>query len=304
MSGDLAAATSTATQTLLWRGSASHVAFDVLGRVGITVDGRMLPLPSTKMRYLTAALLLHGPRGISLDRLICVLWNDSPPASARKNLHQYVHRLRNLLAGFGLNDRLMSLSEGYLLQRQAGELDLERFEALAADGRRARERRDLPRAHQLLSRALAVWRDDALVDVRGSIMLDEAAQALAEQRMAVLEERIAIDLQSGRHDELVPELAALVVAHPLRERLREYQILALYASGRKADALSRYQECREVFGRELGVDPGPALAELHMAILRDDDAAFARRLSPAAQQLLPVVRLVRRPAWRKRPGQR
>lgn len=255
-----------------------RIKFTVLVPVGITVAGRSLPLPAAKMRYLVAILALSHGRTVSVDRLIEVLWNDDPPVSAQKNLHQYIHRLRRLLADHQLADRLVYQPPGYLLRLYPDELDLDCFSTLYAAGRRAQDRGDLPTAARSLTKALALWPGDALADVRLSLVLDEIAQTLAEQRMRVVEERMVIDLQLGRHAHLVCQLASLVAEHPLRERFREFQMLALYASGRRAEALAVYQDYRSALARELGIDPGPSMAELLSAMLANNDALLTSRV--------------------------
>jgi DNA-binding SARP family transcriptional activator len=244
----------------------------VLGPVDVNAGGHRLSLRSGKIRCLAAILALDSGRPVSLSRLMDVLWTGEPPASASKNVHQYVHRLRGMLARGGLADRLAWQPAGYVLQLHPEELDLDRFEALTATGRRLRDQGDLAVASDTLTEALALWRGDPLADVRDSRMLDEFAHALSERRMCVVEERIAIDLRLGRFGPLVPQLAALVAEHPLRERLREYQMLALYGSGRRADALAVYHDCRSVLARDIGIDPGPVLATLLSRMLNDDDA--------------------------------
>jgi DNA-binding SARP family transcriptional activator len=254
------------------------VAFGVLGPVDIDVAGSSVPLPTVKIRYLAAALILNRRHGLSPPQLTEVLWNDCPPMSAQKNLHQYVHRLRRLFTGCGLPDRLVRRPPAYLLRVDPHELDLSRFEALAAAGRRARDHGQVRTAAWLFDQALSLWRGDPLCDVRDSRILDAAARALAELRICTVEERIAADLVLGRHDQLVPELAALVAEYPLRERLREYQMLALYASGRKAAAVAVYHDCRATLVRELGIDPGPRMQEILSAVLTDDAATLARHV--------------------------
>jgi DNA-binding SARP family transcriptional activator len=248
---------------------------DVLGPVEVSAGGHRLALQSGKIRCLAAILALNGGRPVSLPRLIDVLWTGDPPASAGKNVHQYVYRLRAMLAQGGLAGRLAWQPAGYVLQLHPGELDLGRFEALTAMGRRARDEGDLVAAADALTEALGLWRADPLSDVRDSRPLDETAHALSERRMCVVEERIAIDLRLRRFGPLVPQLAVLVAEHPLRERLREYQMLALYGSGRRADALAVYHDCRSVLAREIGIDPGPALTALLSRMLTDDDALTA-----------------------------
>jgi len=248
---------------------------DLLGPVDVSTNGHRLSLQSSKIRYLAAILALNPGRPVSVPRLIDVLWTGAPPASAGKNVHQYVYRLRAMLAQGGLAGRLTWQPAGYVLKLQPGERDLDRFEALTAAGRRARDEGDLAAAADALTEALALWRADPLADVRDSQPLEEIAHALSERRMCVVEERIAIDLRLGRFGPLVPQLAGLVAEHPLRERLREYQMLALYGSGRRADALAVYHDCRSVLARDIGIDPGPALTGLLSRMLTDDEALTA-----------------------------
>jgi DNA-binding SARP family transcriptional activator len=260
----------------------------VLGSVDVTVGSHRLSLRSSKIRRLAAILALGGGRPVSPSRLIDVLWSGEPPASANKNVHQYVHRLRAMLARGGSAGRLVWQPAGYVLRLHPEELDLDRFEALTVTGRRRRDQGDLDAASDILTEALALWRGDPLADVRDSQPLDEVAHALGERRMCVVEERIAIDLQLGRSGPLVPQLAALVAEHPLRERLREYQMLALYGSGRRADALAVYHDCRSVLARDIGIDPGPALATLLSRMLSDDHTLTGGRAADAG--LAPAAR--------------
>ena len=257
------------------------LAADVLGPVDVNAGGHRLSLQSSKIRCLAAILALNGGRPVSLPRLIDVLWTGAPPASAGKNVHQYVYRLRAMLARGGLAGRLAWQPAGYVLQLHPGELDLDRFETLTATGRRAREEGDLVAASAALTEALALWRADPLADVRDSGPLAEVAHALSERRMCVVEERIAIDLRLGRFGPLVPQLAVLVAVHPLRERLREYLMLALYGSGRRADALAAYHDCRSVLARDIGIDPGPALTVLLSRMLTDDETLTASPSPPS-----------------------
>jgi DNA-binding SARP family transcriptional activator len=274
-----------------------QLAVDVLGPVGIHAAGRPLSPRSSKIRYLAAILALNGRRPVSPSRLTNVLWNDDPPASAHKNMHQYVHRLRGLLAGHGMAHRLAWQPAGYVLHLHKDELDLDRFEALTAAGRQARDRGELAAASQTFTEALALWRDVPLADVRESRVLEEVAHALNERRMGVVEERIAIDLMLGRYGPLVPQLAALVAEYPLRERLREYQMLALYGSGRRADALAVYHDCRSVLARDIGIDPGPALEGLLSRMLTDDGALIAGMVPAEA---LPAIRVPEPPSRPRR----
>jgi DNA-binding SARP family transcriptional activator len=240
----------------------------ILGPVDLRVAGRPLPIRSAKMRCLLAALAMAASRPVPVGRLLHALWAEQPPASAQKNLHQYVHRLRRQLGEHGAADRLQWHPAGYRLHLAPGELDLERFETLAGDGRRDRLRGDRPAAVRAFSAALALWRDDPFADLRESGLLDTVARTLEAQRLAVLEERISVEIELGRFGGLDAELAGLVAGYPLRERFRELRMAVLAGTGRRAEALTIYQECRVTLARELGIDPGPAITERMTAILR------------------------------------
>lgn len=240
----------------------------VLGPVDLRVAGHPLPIRSAMVRGLLVALALAAPRPVPVARLIGTLWADRVPVSAHKNLHQYVHRLRRLLGEHGAAGRLQWHPAGYRLEIAPGELDLERFERLAGDGRRARMRGDLMAAARAFDEALALWRDEPFTDLRRSAAIDTVGRSLEVRRLAVLEDRIAADIELGRFDGLDAELAGLVTEHPLRERLRELQMTALAATGRRSEALAAYQDCRIALSRELGLDPGPGVTELMTTILR------------------------------------
>jgi DNA-binding SARP family transcriptional activator len=248
------------------------VEFRILGPIEVLgEDGRPIALPARKIRALLALLLLDANRTISTDRLVDELWEERPPATATKTVQVYVSQLRKALGA----DRIDTRGNGYALRVEPGEVDVERFQQLVADGR--------PRE------ALALWRGPALADVEERFATT-AASSLEEQRLAALEQRIDEDLDSGKHAALVGELEQLVAAHPLRERLRAQLMLGLYRSGRQAEALAAYRDTRRTLADELGLEPSEELRELEQAILRQDRALRHER--PRAEGAPPKRRRV------------
>src|SRR5215471_2301851 len=226
--------------------------FQILGPLEASEDGCGLDLGAQKHRALLAVLLLDANRVISTDRLIDALWEDEPPETALKALHVYVSQLRKVVG----KERLERKPPGYLLHVEPDELDLQQFARLRADGRT----RD----------ALALWRGPPLAEFAPLRFAEIEGARLEELRLACLEERIEQDLESGRATERVSELERLVDRYPLREPLRRQLMLALYRSGRQAEALEAYQEVRRALVDELGIEPGHELRELQRAILHQD----------------------------------
>jgi YVTN family beta-propeller protein len=239
--------------------------FNLLGPLEVVRDGSVVELGARKQRAVLALLLLDANRIVSTERLIDGLWGDAPPETARSALQVYVAGLRKALGEDGAS--LRTSAPGYVLDVPPGASDLEEFDQLRAEGR--------PRD------ALALWRGAALADLDGEPFAAPAAGRLEELRLATLEERIDADLALGRHAELVPELDGLVAEHPYRERFRAQQMLALYRSGRQADALAAYRSARTAFVDELGIEPGEELKRLERAVL-DHDPELAAPAPPAA----------------------
>lgn len=248
--------------------------FRILGDIEVSDDGREIALGGPKQRALLAILLLRTNETVSRDRLIDELWGERPPASAAHTLDSYVHRLRRALGSDGAG-RLRTRGGGYQLQVSAGELDLNRFQQAAAEGARALEGGSYERAANKLAAALAIWRGPPLADLDHEPFARVELDRLEELRLAALEDRIEADLALGRHASTVAELRALVAEHPLRDRFRSQLMLALYRSGRQADALEVYQEAREYMVGELGIEPGQQLQDLNSAILGQDEALRA-----------------------------
>ena len=262
------------------------LSFHVLGRLEAYSDGVELDLGPRKQRALLALLLLNANRVVSTERLIDDLWGDSPPSTARAALQVYVAGLRKALNGGGTS--LRTRAPGYVLELDAGSLDLERFTQLRAEARGA----SLPEHRAaLLHEALRLWRDEPLPELRTEPFASAAVGELEQLRLGALEERVDADLDLGRDSELVAELESLVAEHPYRERLRAQLMLALYRSGRQVDALDAYQAGRRVLQDELGLEPGKELRDLEAAILRQDESLSPARPASADE---PRSRISRR----------
>jgi predicted ATPase/DNA-binding SARP family transcriptional activator len=250
-----------------------------LGPLEVRAGESSLPLTAAKQKTILALLLLHHGEVVSVDRLKEALWGDSPPTTAATALQGYVSQLRRTLesgAGGGAS-LLVTRSPGYSLAIGAEQFDVSLFEKLAAKGREALTAADWGRAAELLSQALGLWRGSPLADFSYDGWAQAPLGRLEEMRLSVLEDRIEADLSSGRHAELVGELEELIAEHPLRERLRGQLMLALYRSGRQAEALEAYQAARRALVDELGIEPGPELQALNRLILSQDEALAAPR---------------------------
>lgn len=253
----------------------------ILGPVELWNNADRVELRGSKLRtFLTALVLAHG-RVVSDQTLVEMLWEDAPPATAQAQIQTYASRLRGLLGDGAVVDRHRP---GYRLDIERDAVDLSRFEGLAAEGRAALAERRVEAAARSLSGALALWRGEALTGVT-DFLADLERPRLEEARLAVLEDRVEADLALGRHAGLVPELTAVVTAHPLRERPRAQLMLALYRCGRNADALASFQDYRRFLAEELGIDPSAELQDLHQAILSDRHTLLA----PSASTSRPVA---------------
>jgi DNA-binding SARP family transcriptional activator/tetratricopeptide (TPR) repeat protein len=238
--------------------------FRILGPLEVFDEGRSVDVGAAKQRALLAVLLLNANRVVSSDRLIEALWGERAPGTAPKALQVYVSQLRKALG----RDRILTRAPGYELRVDAGELDLDRFQALDSEGH--------------LDEALRLWRGSPLAEFVYEPFAQSEIGRLEELRLACLERRIEEDLATGRHAAIIGELERLVSLHPLRERLRAELMLALYRSGRQAEALDAYQDARRALTEELGIVPSQGLRELEQAILRQD-AALELDLAVAAE---------------------
>jgi predicted ATPase/DNA-binding SARP family transcriptional activator len=241
--------------------------FSILGPLEVRADGRAVALGGVKPRAVLAALLLRANEPVTAERLALALWGEDAPASAGKTVQVHVSRLRHAL---GEPQLLTTTPAGYILRVQPGELDVERFDELAGRGRKALDAGDAERAAVVLREALALWRGPALADLASEPFAAAEIARLEESRLAAIELRVQADLEAGRHAELASELQQLTREHPWRERLHAQLMLALYRNGRQAEALDAYARARTVLVEELGIEPGPELAELQQKVLAQD----------------------------------
>ncbi|HXL89931.1 MAG TPA: BTAD domain-containing putative transcriptional regulator [Streptosporangiaceae bacterium] len=245
--------------------------FCLLGPLVVRCAGVAVPVPQRRQRALLATLLLHPGRAFSAARLAELLWEPAePPPSAEVTVRNYVKRLRRALAAAGL-DRIVTSPGGYLIRVEPGELDITVMQQALAAAHDAARQGDWQQAGQHADAALLMWRGEPLADVDLPELAAKAGR-LAELRLQADELRVEAGLRLGGHTELLPELRQLAAASPLREQLHGLLILALYRSGRRADALAAYQAARGLLVNELGSEPGPELQALHRQVLTDDPA--------------------------------
>lgn len=260
--------------------------FSVLGPVRAWRNGEALPPGSPQQRALLAALLTRDGRTATAGELIDAIWGDDPPSQALAAVRTYASRLRKILDP-GV---LVSESGGYAIRIRAEAVDLNRAQQLAVSAEKATASGDRAAARALIDEALELWDGEPLANVPGPYAETQRAR-LEEWRLQLTESRLDMDLEVGAHAEAVSELTALTAAHPLRERLRELLMLALYRSGRQAEALAVYADTRRLLADELGVDPRPELARLQQRILQAD-AELAR----PAEEPEPAAPTAARPA--------
>jgi DNA-binding SARP family transcriptional activator/pimeloyl-ACP methyl ester carboxylesterase len=242
----------------------------LLGPIEIDADdGCLVVLNAAKERSLIAAFALAGGATVSTDSLISSLWGEEPPTAARKTLQTYVWNLRRALGA----ERIVTGPVGYSLRISHDEVDVHRFRALVRAGDDALSAGRVDRAREMLGAAVALWTGEPLSGVGGHTGLAAEATRLEQEYLGAVETRIAADLAGGCHDGLVGELEALVREHPFRERLWGHLMVALYRSGRQADALAAYQRVREVLRDELGLEPGGELRRIESAVLRHEVAS-------------------------------
>jgi DNA-binding SARP family transcriptional activator len=240
------------------------VDFRILGPLEVRDGDRLVPLGGARQRAVLALLLTRANEVVSRDWLIDELWGERSPESVVNVLQTYISHLRKVLSA----DHLATRAPGYMIRVQRGEFDLYRFEDLAAEAEGAEP---VVSATKLRA-ALELWRGAALADFAYDPFAQATITRLAELRLTVLERRIEADLALGRHADLVGELEILTREHPLRERFRRQLMLALYRSGRQAEALAAYQDARRVLVDQLGIDPSPSLQDLERAILRQEQS--------------------------------
>lgn len=268
------------------QGASHELRVGLLGPVQLASERGELQITRTLLRVLLAALAVSANHAVPVDSLIDVLWQEDVSERREQNLQVQVYQLRRRLAAAEMTGgtRLIRLRHGYRLDLRESELDAAAFARLAAQGRRLAEASKPAEAAEVFGQALALWRGQALADVAplSSRLAGEAAR-LEALRAAVVEDRADCLLAVGKHAEATQELTHFADRFPFRERLVAQLMLALYRSGRRAEALAAFGRARHGLKSELGLDPGPMLADLHLRILRDDQAlGTATTESPAA----------------------
>lgn len=265
----------------------------LLGPLEVRVDDARVPLGGVRQRSLSALLAMRAREVVSRDWLVETMWEGRPPRSADHAVQEYASRLRRALGSESA--RLRTVGSGYALHLEEHEVDVSRAERGLAQGREALLRGDPTQASDALGRALTLWRGDPLADLRDAAFAAEPCRRFEELRLDLLVERIEADLAVGRHADVIPELESVVRSHPLRERPRRQLMLALYRSGRQADALAAYRDARRALVAELGIEPSPEMRELQAAILgQDPSLALRSRPRPVRQLPSPPTPLVGR----------
>jgi DNA-binding SARP family transcriptional activator len=246
-------------------------AFGVLGPLVIRdAAGSAVPLGGQKARELLAALLLQRGQMVFVDTLVASLWGDEPSTGASTTLRTYVGQVRRILETAGVAATLRTVSGGYCLDVDADDVDAERFESLLRMGQKATAQGDCEEAEAFLSDALGLWRGEVLADLGRPDFAMAATARLEELRLVAWEGWVDAQLALGRHRSVVTRVQALVDEHPFRERFAAQLMLALYRSGRQAEALAVSSATRLRLADELGLDPGPELRELETSMLRQN----------------------------------
>lgn len=251
---------------------AYEMAFKILGKLEVTVDGQRLQIGGLRRPTILSMLLLEANRVVSADKLVDAVWDGAAPPTCRTQLAICIASLRKMFHNAGCDqDILLTRAPGYLLVTEGHPVDLVDFEEYVASGNRAAEQGDVQAAADHLGRAVALWRGPALTGLSGHLLETEAAR-LAELYIGTKESYLAAKLQLGHHASVVGELAAMVREHPLREQQRTMLMRALYQCGRRSEALATFHEGRRIYIEELGLEPGGEMNELHNAILHDDES--------------------------------
>lgn len=258
--------------------------FKILGPLGVLAHDVQVKVGGPRHRTILALLLLNPERTVSVDKLVDAVWGDQPPATARTQVSICIAALRKSIRKAGITGEvIVTAHPGYLLRVGGHQLDNLEFSALVSRAEHAVQEKRLADAARHYSDALRLWHGPALAGVTGAAVEDEARR-LEELRLNTYDDAIAVELELGHHQRVIPELAATVRAHPMRERTRHHLITAQYRSGRRAEALETFRLGRRLFVSELGLEPGPALRELHDAILHDDLVPAARDREQAAPE--------------------
>ena len=271
--------------------SPHHTSIRLLGPVDLVVDGQPVAIRSASVRTMLAALATRPGQMLSADALIEALWGDRAPRTAPHALHVHASRLRKLLPA---ELEIVGTAAGYVMRLGPEQLDVDRFEDLAARGRAELSSGDAAAATTILRSALRLWRGHALADVPAERFAEADVQRWEELRRVTEEDLVDAELAAGNHAGVIADVEALVNEQPYRERRWGQLMVALYRAGRQADALDRYRHVRTLLAEELGLDPSPTLRRLEGMILRQDDALAVEPVTGDA----PVTRFAHGPAGR------
>jgi DNA-binding SARP family transcriptional activator len=260
--------------------------YRLLGPLDALVDGQPAQLGPPRQRVLLAALLCEANALVPTARIVDLLWPDDPPSSAANLVQGYVSGLRKVVG----KDAIETRGTGYVARVDQDALDLQVFERLAHEGSVALENGQNESAADVLGQALALWRGPALSDLGDEPFVVATAARLEELRILALERRLSADIAIGRHADVIGEIETLVAEHPLRERPWGLLMMALYRSGRQAEALDAYRRARATLVEEIGIEPGAWLRELEAAMLRQDRSLEeAPRAEAEAVQLRSIL---------------
>jgi DNA-binding SARP family transcriptional activator/streptogramin lyase len=266
------------------------VEFRILGPLEVVGGADGVSLEAPKVRVLLGVLLLHPNEVVSLDRLIDELWGERPPATSAKVVRTYVSQLRHALGAEAIETR----APGYVLLVGDGALDATTFRQLVTQARALAASGDQDRAGGVYAEALALWRGPPLAGLLFESFARNEVEQLNEERLLAMIDLTDVELELGRHEQVVPELETLVRQHPLRERLRAQLMLALYRCGRQAEALAVYRDARRMLVDEFGLEPGRDLQALEQSILAHDPHLQAPPRPRVRQQPRPRPRESRR----------
>lgn len=244
-------------------GTLDGVEFRLLGDFRVAHDGETVELRGTKQRFLLAALALRRGEVVPAEQLAEMIWGDTPPHNPGNARQAQISAVRKVLP----EPVLVTRGNGYALEVEADQIDIGRFESLVATARGLLDAGDAVAAAYMLREALTLWRGPALADFAYEDFARLEIGCLEEARLTAMEARVEADFAAGRHADVVAELEALCAEHPLRERLWVHRMVALYRSGRQADALRAYAEARERLVDELGIEPGPELRRIEAMVL-------------------------------------
>jgi class 3 adenylate cyclase/DNA-binding SARP family transcriptional activator len=261
----------------------------ILGPLEIRVGETRLTFAGEKRGALLALLLLNANRVLSIEQLIDELWGDEPPESGAKAVQVRISQLRKVFVNAGIRELIVTRAPGYMIELAPGELDLHRFEHLVSESDLALTAGDPARATALLHEAIELWRGPPLAEFASAPFARPARSRLEELRLSAIERRIEADLTLGRHADLIGELESLISEYPFRERLRGQLMLALYRSGRQADALEAYRATRRQLMDELGLEASQSLQSLEQAILQHDPSLAPPPMASSAAAAAPPL---------------